>query len=139
MPLANTSRNRNWIPATVAFAPAILLPLTQNVLRPAFGHSPLLALALGSAPNFVVGVCFPFPVRARPKAWTQRVADILFLAWCCLTMAAVTAVEYLSPFGRNIFDPRDLAASAAGIALALACYAFLVRRRLAFGFPVDAR
>ena len=134
-PLA--SPNRNWIPATLAFAPALLLPLTQVVLRPAFRHAPLLGPLLDSAPNFVVGFCFPFSILARPRTWTRRVADSLLVAWCCLTIAAEAAVEYLSPFGPNIFDVHDLIASGAGVALALVGYTFFVRPRLGFGASVN--
>ena len=116
----------------MAFAPAFLLPLTQEVLRPAFRHAPLLGGLLDSAPNFVVGLCFPFSILVRPRTWTPRVADSLFVAWCCLTIAAEAAVEYLSPFGRNFFDVHDLVASGAGVGLALVGYTFFVRPRLRF-------
>jgi hypothetical protein len=121
----------------LAFAPAFLLPLTQGVLRPAFRHAPLLAVLLDSAPNFVVGLCFPFSILVRPRAWTPRVADSLFLAWCCVTIAAEAAVEYLSPLGQNIFDVHDLIASGAGVALALVGYRFFVRPRLRFDASVN--
>jgi hypothetical protein len=136
--MATISQNRNWIPAAVAFIPALLLPLTQEFLRPALRHSPLFGPALASAPNFIVGLCFPFSILIRPRSWTQRVADMLFVVWCCLTIAVLIAVEYFSPFGPNVFDPYDLLASAVGVALALAAYAFILRRRLAFGAPASA-
>src|SRR4051812_15624810 len=112
------TQNRNWIPAVLAFAPALLLPTVQDVLRPAFGHSLLLGLALGSAPNFIVGLCFPFSILIRPRAWTQRGGDVLFAGSCCFTILALVADEYLAPFGPNIFDPNDLIASAIGVLLA---------------------
>jgi hypothetical protein len=136
--LATISQNRNWIPAVVAFAPALLLPLTQEILRPAFRHSPFFGPALGSAPNFIVGLCFPFSILVRPRSWTPRVADRLFVAWCCLTIAVLVAVEYFSLFGPNVFDPRDLLASAAGGVLAVAGYAFVLRGQLTFGTPGSA-
>ena len=131
-----TSSNRNWIPAALAFAPALLLPLAQEVLRPAFRHAPLLGVLLDSAPNFIVGLCFPFSILVRPRVWTPRVADTLFVAWCCLTIAAEAAVEYLSPFGLNIFDMHDLMASGAGVGLALMGYTFFVRPLLGFDASV---
>jgi hypothetical protein len=45
------------------------------------------------------------------------------------------AVEYLSPFGRNLFDPRDLLASVAGVGLAIVLYLLVVRVRLSFAAP----
>lgn len=132
-----TSPNRNWIPATLAFSLALLLPLTQEILRPAFGHAPLLGVLLDSAPNFVVGLCFPFSILVRPRTWTPRVADTLFVGWCFLTMAAETAVEYLSPFGQNIFDVHDLIASGVGVGLALVGYRLFVRPQLAFATSVN--
>jgi len=92
---------------------------------------------LDSAPNFVVGLCFPFSILARPRAWTPRVADRLFVAWCCLTLAAEAAVEYLSPFGLNVFDVHDLVASGVGVGLALVGYTLFVRPRLNFGTSVN--
>ena len=128
---------RNWIPAALAFAPAFLLPLTQEVLRPAFRHAPLLGVLLDSAPNFVVGLCFPFSILVRPRTWTPHVADRLFVAWCGLTIALEVAVEYLSPFGPNILDVHDLIASGAGVGLALVGYTFFVRPQLSFDAPVN--
>jgi hypothetical protein len=128
----NARPKRNWIPAALAFAPALILPFTQEVLRPAFRHTQLLGVLLDSAPNFVVGLCFPFSILIRPGAWTPRVADTLFVAWCCFTLAAEAAVEYLSPFGPNTFDVHDLIAGGAGVGLALVGYTFFVRRRLGF-------
>ena len=87
-------------------------------------------MLLDSAPNFVVGLCFPFSILARPGAWTPRVADAFFVAWCCFTIAAEAAVEYLSPFGPNIFDVHDLIASGAGVGIALVSYTSFVRRHL---------
>ena len=128
-------RPRDWTPAVIAFSPALLLPLTQAVARPHIHHPALLVLVLGSTPNLVVGLCFPFSILVRPSAWTRRAADVLFGLWSVFTLSMLIAVEYLSPFGRNFFDPRDLLASVAGVALAIALYLLVVRARLTFAAP----
>jgi hypothetical protein len=55
-----TSPNRNWIPVTLAFAPAFLLPITQEVLRPAFRHAPLLGCCFTIAAEAAVEYSSPF-------------------------------------------------------------------------------
>ena len=124
-----------WTPGLIALSPALLLPLTQIVVRPRVHHPALLVLILASAPNLIVGFCVPFSSIMRPSAWTPRVADALFALWSVFTLSAEIAVEYLSPFGPNYFDPRDLAASVFGVALAGAVYLLVFRPRMTFGPP----
>ena len=128
-------QRRDWTPAVLAFSPAVLLPLTQNVVRPHVHHPALLVLVLGSAPNLIVGFCFPFSILMRPSVWARSTADALFALWCAFTLSMLIAVEYLSPFGRNIFDPRDILASVAGVMFAIALYGLVLRTRLAFAAP----
>ena len=128
-------RRRNWTPAVIAFSPALLLPLTQYVVRPHVHHPSLLVLVLASAPNLIIGLCFPFSILVRPSAWTHKVADALFGLWSLFTLSVLIAVEYLSPFGGNVFDPRDVLASFAGVALAIVLYLLVVRARLTFAAP----
>jgi hypothetical protein len=98
-------------------------------------HPALLVLVLASTPNLIVGLCFPFSILVRPSVWTRKTADALFGLWSLFTLSMLIAVEYLSPFGRNIFDPRDLLASVAGVALAIVLYLLVVRARLSFSGP----
>jgi hypothetical protein len=128
-------QRRDWTPAVIAFSPALLLPLTQNIVRPHIHHPALLVLVLASAPNLIVGLCFPFSILVRPSAWTRKAADALFGLWSVFTLSMLIAVEYLSPFGRNFFDRRDLLASVAGVALAIVLYRLVVRTRLTFAAP----
>ena len=124
---------RNLIPAVIAFAPALLLPLTQDAMRPRIPHAGLLGFMLSWAPDFVVGFCFPFSILIRPRVWTPRIATILFSVWSFFTVVALVLVELLSPFGPNVFDPVDIAAGVVGVALAVLVYHTLIRARLAFG------
>jgi len=136
MPSPSSPQRRDWTPAVIAFSPALLLPLTQNVVRSHVHHPALLVLVLASAPNLIVGFCFPFSILVRPSAWTRKMADALFGLWSVFTLSVLIAVEYLSPFGRNFFDPRDLLASVAGVALAIVLYVLVVRARLTFAAPI---
>jgi hypothetical protein len=124
---------KNMIPAVIAFAPALLLPLIQNVARPRIAHASPLGFVLSWAPDFVVGFCFPFSILIKPRAWTSRAAAKLFVVWSALTIVAVLLVEYLSPFGPNVFDPVDIAAGVGGVALAMLAFYTLIRRWLTFG------
>src|SRR3954462_1905467 len=124
---------RHIIPAVIAFAPALLLPLTQDAMRPRISHAGLLGFMLSWAPDFVVGFCFPFSILIRPRVWTPRVATILFSVWSLFTVVALVLVELLSPFGPNVFDPVDIAAGVGGVALAVLVYHTLIRVRLGCG------
>ena len=124
---------KSVIPAVIAFAPALLLPLVQDVLRPRVSHAGLPGFVLSWAPDFVVGFCFPFSILIRPRAWTSRGAAKLFGVWSVLTAVMLVLVELLSPFGRNFFDPADIAAGVGGVALALLVFHTVVRARLTFG------
>jgi len=124
---------KNIIPALIAFAPALLLPLVQNVLRPGIFHAGPAGFVLGWAPDFVVGFCFPFSILINPRAWTSRVAATLFGVWSVLTVAGILLDEFLSPFGPNVFDPLDIAAGVGGVALAVLAFHMFIRSRLTFG------
>ena len=138
MPESPIVKARTWVTVIIAFSPAVLLPLVQNVVRPRVHHPALLVLVLASAPNLIIGFCFPFSILVRPSVWTRRTADRLFAIWCAFTLSALVAVEYLSPFGLNYFDPHDVVASVVGVALAIALYVSPWRTRLPFA-PADSR
>ena len=123
---------KNLIPAVIAFAPALLLPLIQDAVRPRISHAGLLGFVLSWAPDFVVGFCFPFSILIRPRAWTSRVAAKLFSVWSVFTVVALVLVELLSPFGTNVFDPADIAAGVGGVGCALVVFHTLIRARLTF-------
>lgn len=123
---------KNIIPAIIAFAPTLLLPLIQNVVRPRVSHRGLLGFVLSWAPDFVVGFCFPFSILIRPRVWTSRTATNLFSIWSAFTVVALLLVELLSPFGPNVFDPADIIAGVGGVLLAVLIFHTLLRSRLTF-------
>src|SRR2546425_4190936 len=123
---------KNSIPALIAFAPALLLPLVQDVLRPRVSHTSVLGFVLSWAPDFVVGFCFPFSILIGPRAWTSRVASKLFSVWSVLTVVALLLDEFLSPFGPNVFDPADIAAGVGGVTLPVFVFFTLFRAPPAF-------
>jgi hypothetical protein len=124
---------RNIIPAMIAFSPALLLPLVQDVIRPRIHHADLLGFVLSWAPDFVVGFCFPFSILIRPRAWTAPVAVKLFAVWSVLTVVLLILDETLSPIGPNVFDPADIVAGVGGVALAVLVFHTLIRNLLTFG------
>ena len=130
---------RNALPALIAFAPALLLPLVQAIVRPRVPHDDWLGLVLSSAPNFVIGLCFPFSILIRPRAWSPRAAVRLFHAWAIITIVVLISFEYQDPLGLQTFDPNDIAASVAGVALALLVFHGLVRQRLTFASEGESR
>ena len=120
------------IPGIIAFSPALLLPLTQNVLRPRFPHSGPVGFALGFAPDLIVGFCFPFSILIRPRLWKRQTAARLFLIWSVFTAVALVLVELLSPFGPNVFDPADIIAGLMGVLLAVLVFFAVGRNALKF-------
>ena len=124
---------KNIIPSVIAFAPALLLPLIQDAIRPRVSHVGLLGFVLSWAPDFVVGFCFPFSILIRPQAWTSRVATNLFSVWSVFTVVVLILVELLRPFGPNVFDPADIAAGVGGVLVAVLIFHVLIRARLTFG------
>ena len=123
---------RNWLPTILAFAPAILLPIAQDVLRPRFPHTGLAGLVLGSASDLIIGFCFPFSIILRPRLMTARGAAMMFHVWCGLTLSVLVAMELYDPFGLNVFDPRDILAGVLGVGAALAVFHGWLRGRLAY-------
>ena len=101
--------------------------------RPGIQHASALGFVLSWAPDFVVGFCFPFSILIRPRAWTSRLAANLFSVWAVFTAVALVMVEFLSPFGANVFDSFDIAAGIGGVALAVLIFHTLIRARLTFG------
>jgi hypothetical protein len=124
---------KNLIPAVIAFAPGLLLPLLQDVVRPRLVHSRVLAFVLSWAPDFVVGFCFPFSILIKPRVWTKSVASKLFALWAAFTVVALLLDEYLSPIGPNVFDPADIAAGLGGVTLAMLVFHAFIREKLTFG------
>ncbi|HEX3553106.1 MAG TPA: hypothetical protein VIA62_07750 [Thermoanaerobaculia bacterium] len=123
----------NAIPALIAFSPALLLPLVQEVIRPHAAHVGLIGFVLGWAPNFVIGFCFPFSILTRPRVWSSRVATNLFHVWSAFTVIVLVAFEIHDPLGPQTFDPADIVASVVAVALALIVFHALLRSRLTFG------
>ena len=124
---------KNAIPAVIAFAPALLLPLVQDVLRPRISHGSWLGFVFSWAPDLIVGFCFPFSMLVRPRAWTAEVAAKLFRICSAFTVVALLLDEFLSPLGPNVFDPFDIAAGVGGVVVAGLVFHQLVRTRLTFG------
>ena len=130
---------KNFVPAVIAFAPAVLLPVIQRVLRPRIPHTSSLRFILGWAPDFVVGFCFPFSILIKPRAWTSQTAAWLFILWTVLTVVSLLVVEWLSPVGPNVFDPADLIAGVVAAALAVVTFYTYLRKQLTFGDETSPR
>ena len=124
---------RNLIPALISLAPAILLPLIQELVRPRVGHSGFIGWVLGWTPNFLIGFCVPFGILVRPRSWSERTATRLFHGWSALIIMILVAFELHNPLGPQSYDRSDIAASAAAVGLALVVFHALLRRSITFG------
>jgi hypothetical protein len=124
----------NSIPLVIFIIGTLLLILVQQVLRPILHPSQPVAILLGSAPNLIVGLCFPFGILIRPGAFTKSVYKRLFPLWCAGTLLALIGFEVVRPFkGAKTFDYWDIAASIAGVLLAVLLYYFWLQNKLVFG------
>jgi len=123
---------KNWIPAVIAFTPALLLPLVQEAVRPRVPSASRLGVILSWAPDFIVGLCFPFGILIRPRVWFRQTASYLFDSWSVLTLVVLVGVEVTSPFGPNRFDVADIIGAAGGVLAAVLVYYRLVRCQLRF-------
>ena len=128
--------SRNSLPAILAFAPAILLPVALDLLRPRLPHTDAVGIVLGSAPDFIIGFCFPFSVIMRPSLFRARTASRLFHGWCGLTLALIVAMELYDPFGIDPFDPMGIVAGVLGVSAALMTFRGWLRRRLTYADPL---
>jgi len=125
----------NLAAIVIAFAPAVLMPFVQDVIRPAAPHTGLIAVVLGSAPDFIAAFCFPFSILMRRAAFSQLTQKRLFRLWCVIALGAIFFDEIYAPVGPNVFDVNDIAAGVLGVALA-----YLIGRRWAGNnIPNEAR
>jgi hypothetical protein len=129
---------RNLIPALISLAPAILLPLIQELVRPRVGHTGFIGWVLEWMPNFLIGFCVPFGILIRPRAWSERTATRLFHGWSALIIILLVAFELHNPLGPQTYDRSDIVASAAAVGLALIVFHVLVRRSITFGVDSSA-
>jgi hypothetical protein len=112
---------------------ALLLIFVQQFLRLRLHASGIPAIFLGSAPNLLIGFCFPFSILLRPKAFSRATYEWLFPAWCLGTLAALCGFEFFRPFrGAQTFDYHDILASFLGVALAALLYYLWLRSALTF-------
>jgi len=124
---------KNLVPGVLAFAPALFLPLVQDLIRPRISHTERAGIRAELGADFIVGFCFPFSILIRPRAWSEQTAIKLFNLWAAFTVIAIFVDEFMSPFGPNVFDPADLAAGVGGTAIAVLIFHSLLRRQLMFG------
>jgi len=110
------------------------LIVVQQYLRSLPLPSRAVHLILDSAPNLIVGFCFPFSILITPRAFTRKTADRLFLAWCIVALIMLVAFEIGRPFkGAQTFDYFDIAASLIGVSGAVVVYHLCLKERLSFG------
>ena len=122
--------NFNFLPLLISFSGGLIVLFVQQAARPRLGfHS----IFLDSAPNFIVGLCFPFCVLIRPKLLTLTEARKYFTLCCVATLLLLIAFEIERPFrGAETFDWFDILASFTGITGAFLFYRFWLERKLIF-------
>jgi hypothetical protein len=121
--------NFNVLPFLISFSCGLLVLFVQQFARIYFNHS----LFLGSAPNLLVGFCFPFCALIRPKLFTLKRARKFFLFACAGTLFLLIGFEVVRPFeGAKTFDYLDILASFAGAATAFLFYRGWLEKKLIF-------
>jgi uncharacterized membrane protein YeaQ/YmgE (transglycosylase-associated protein family) len=126
--------NLNILPLLISLSGAFLVFFIQQFLRVHLHPSGLPALFLGSAPNLIVGLWFPFSILIRPRAFTKSQAGRFFGLWCAGTFLLLVGFEIVRPFrGAQTFDYFDILASAMGVAIAFFIYRLWLENRLIFG------
>ena len=102
------------LPLAIALLAGPLTWLIQSVLRPATLAHPALQRALGPAPNFVVGLCFPFVALSYPFESLVNARRAVAMT-AILTVGTLLVFELWRPIpGAQTFDPLDIAASILG-------------------------
>jgi hypothetical protein len=132
--LNDDEMNPNILPLLISLAGASLVLFIQQFLRAHLHPSGLPALFLGSAPNLIVGLWFPFSIVIRPRAFTRSQAGRFFRLWCAGTLILLVGFEIVRPFGgAQTFDYSDILASVMGVAIAFLIYHVCLANRLMFG------
>ncbi|MET0753729.1 MAG: hypothetical protein ABWZ66_10170 [Pyrinomonadaceae bacterium] len=122
--------NFNILPLLISLSSGLLVLFVQQFARPYFAvHS----IWLDSAPNFIVGLCFPFCILIRPKLLTRTEARKYFTLCCIATLLLLIAFEIERPFrGAETFDWLDILASFTGITAAFLFYRVRLEKKLIF-------
>ncbi|MGC2237072.1 MAG: hypothetical protein WA584_12975 [Pyrinomonadaceae bacterium] len=122
--------NFNILPLLISFSSGLIVLFIQQFARPRLGvHS----VFLDSAPNLIIGFCFPFCVLIRPKLLTLTEARKYFALSCIATLLLLIGFEIIRPFeGAETFDYLDILASFAGVALSFLFYRFRLEKKLIF-------
>ena len=115
-------RRVNWIAVAIALAAGPLVLIVQHWLRPAVPPDNVAWWVLGSAPNLIIALCVPFIIVARPIFTPVRAARA-FTFMTLATLGVLVVMEIIRPIrAAGTFDPLDLAASVAGMALGALLY-----------------
>jgi len=127
----------NWIALAIALAAGPLVFIVQEWLRPMLPPGSVAWWLLGSAPNLIVALCFPFIIVVRPIFSPLRAARA-FTFMTLATLGVLVVMELVRPIsGADTFDPLDLVASIAGLALGALLYR-RVAPRLRYAPPPQA-
>jgi hypothetical protein len=102
------------LPVGIALLAGALTWLIQGVLRPAMRAHPSALWLLGSAPNVVVGLCFPFIALGYPFGSFRRTQWAIAMT-TGLTIGMLVVFEVWRPIrGAQTFDSFDILGSVLG-------------------------
>ena len=100
-----------------------LVTFNKEVLRPAYGHIPVLRSVLGCLPNFLAGAFLSLSIVNPLRVRKPRHGRLLAYAGSLLIFAILSLEELKPMWGASTYyDPLDILASALGVLVGILVY-----------------
>jgi len=102
----------------------------KEVLRPAYGHIPLLQTVTGCLPNFLAAVLISLAVVNALLVRKPRYGRLLAYGGSLLVFGILTVEELKPMWGASTYcDPLDILASALGALVGIVAYEVILFRQ----------
>jgi hypothetical protein len=107
-----------------------LVTFNKEVLRPAYGHIPILNAVLGCLPNFLAAALISLSIVNALRVRKPRHGRLIAYAGSFLVFAILTLEELKPMWGASTYyDPLDILASALGALVGIAVYEIIRARQ----------
>ena len=107
-----------------------LVTFNKEVLRPAYGHIPIINAVLGCLPNFLAAALIGLSLVNGLRVRKPRRGRLMAYAGCLLVFAILTVEELKPMWGASTYyDPLDILASALGALVAILVYEVIRSRQ----------